>query len=186
MRKSIEKLIVDILKHELKLPDNYGRTSNGDEIPSVIIYSQNIKLFNTTKLQITVRAVNVDVYSNRSQFVTNSDGTYSEIQDLNLKYMMQVDCYSRDNSARDRFWEDTAALKSVYAEQQMDLYNFKLATITRSNNISGIDGGSDINRYSITFNALTHEQKITNIDYYDKFRMTAQDEAGLFADISST
>ena len=186
MRKSIEKIIVDILKHELKLPDNYGRTSNGDEIPSVIIYSQNIKLFNTTKLQITVRAVNVDVYSNRSQFVTNSDGTYSEIQDLNLQYMMQVDCYSRDNSARDRFWEVTAALKSTYAEQQMDVYNFKLATITRSNNISGIDGGSDINRYSITFNALTHEQKITNIDYYDKFRMTAQDEAGLFADISST
>jgi hypothetical protein len=186
MRKSIEKIIVDILKHELKLPDNYGKTSNGDEIPSVIIYSQNIKLFNTTKLQITVRAISVDVYSNRSQFVTNSDGTYSEIQDLNLQYMMQVDCYSRDNSARDRFWEVTAALKSVYAEQQMDLYNFKLATITRSNNISGIDGGSDINRYSITFNALTHEQKITNIDYYDKFRMTAQDEAGLFADISST
>ena len=100
--------------------------------------------------------------------------------------MMQVDCYSRDNSARDRFWEVTAALKSTYAQQQMDLYNFKLATITRSNNISGIDGGSDINRYSITFNALTHEQKITNINYYDKFRMTAESESGQFADISST
>lgn len=185
MRKSIEKIIVDILKHELRLPDNYGKTSNGDEIPSVIIYSQNIKLFNTTKLQITVRAVSVDVYSNRSKFVTNLNGTYSEIQDLNLQYMMQVDCYSRDNEARDRFWEVTAALKSTYAEQQMDLYNFKLATITHANNISGIDGGSDINRYSITFNALTHEQKITNIDYYDKFRMTAQDENGQFADIQS-
>lgn len=186
MRKSIEKIIVDIIKHELKLPENYGVTSNGDEIPTVIIYSQNIKLFNTTKLQITVRSVNVDVYSNRSQFVTNPNGTYSEIQDLNLQYMMQVDCYSRDNSARDRFWEVTAALKSTYAQQQMDLYNFKLATITRSNNISGIDGGSDINRYSITFNALTHEQKITNINYYDKFRMTAESESGQFADISST
>lgn len=186
MQRSIEKIIVDILKHELKLPDNYGKTSNGDEIPSVIIYSQNIKLFNTTKLQITVRAISVDVYSNRSQFVTNPNGTYSEIQDLNLQYMMQVDCYSRDNSARDRFWEVTTALKSIYAQQQMDLYNFKLATITRSNNISGLDGGSDINRYSITFNALTHEQKITNIDYYDKFRMTAQDEVGQFADIQNT
>lgn len=186
MKKSLEKILVDILKHELNLPNNYGTTSNGDEIPSVIIYSQNIKLFNTNKLQITVRAINVDVYSNRSKFVTNPNGTYSEIQDLNLQYMMQIDCYSRDNSARDRFWEVTAALKSTYAQQQMDLYNFKLATITRSNNISGIDGGSDINRYSITFNALTHEQKITNIDYYDKFRVTAEDEGGQFADISST
>ena len=186
MKKSVEKILVDILKHELKLPDNYGKTSNGDVIPSVIVYSQNIKLFNTTKLQITVKAVNVEVYSNRSQFVTNPDGTYSEIQDLNLQYMMQIDCYSRDNSARDRFWEVTTALKSTYAQQQMDLYNFKLATITRSNNISGIDGGSDINRYSITFNVLTHEQKVTTIDYYDKFRMTAESENGQFADITST
>ena len=186
MKKSIEKILVDIIKHELKLPDNYGTTSNGDEIPSVIVYSQNIKLFNTTKLQITVKAINVEVYSNRSQFVTNQDGTYSEIQDLNLQYMMQIDCYSRDNSARDRFWEITTALKSTYAQQQMDLYNFKLATLTRSNNISGIDGGSDINRYSITFNALTHEQKITNINYYDKFEMTASNEGGQFVDISFT
>lgn len=186
MRKSIEKILVDIIKHELNLPDNYGTTSNRDQIPSVIIYSQNIKLFNTSKLQITVRAVSVDVYSNRSQFVTNLDGTYSEIQDLNLQYMMQIDCYSRNNDARDRFWEVTAALKSTYAQQQMDLYNFKLATITHSNNISGIDGGSDINRYTITFNALTHEQKITQIDYYDKFRMTAENENGQFANISST
>ena len=186
MRKSIEKILVDIIKHELNLPDNYGTTSKGDVIPSVIIYSQNIKLFNTDKLQICVRAVNVDVYSNRSEFVTNLNGTYSEIQDLNLQYMMQVDCYSRNNDARNRFWEVTAALKSTYAQQQMDLYNFKLATITKSNNISGIDGGSDINRYSVTFNAITHEQKITQIDYYDKFEATLNDERGQFADIKST
>ena len=186
MRKSIEKILVDIIKHELNLPDNYGMTSRGDVIPSVIIYSQNIKLFNTDKLQICVRAVNVDVYSNRSEFVTNPNGTYSEIQDLNLQYMMQVDCYSRNNDARNRFWEVTAALKSNYAQQQMDLYNFKLATITKSNNISGIDGGSDINRYSVTFNAITHEQKITQIDYYDKFEATLNDEQGQFADIKST
>lgn len=185
MQKSIEKILVDIIKHELNLPNDYGETSKGDAIPSVIIYSQNIKLFNTDKLQITVRALNVDVYSNRSEFITNPDGTFSEVQNLNLQYMMQVDCYSRNNDARTRFWEVTAALKSDYAQQQMDLYNFKLATITQSNNISGIDGGSDINRYSITFNVLTHETKVTNINYYDKFEVTANDENGQFTDIKS-
>lgn len=178
MKKSIEKILVDIIKHELKLPDNYGSTTAGDIIPSVIIYSQNIKLFNTSKMQVTVRTVNVTPYSNRSEFITNQDGTYSEIQDLNLQRMMQIDCYSRSNEARDRFWEIPMALKSDYAQQQMDLYNFKLSTIPQVNNISGQDGASDINRYSITFNALTHEQKITAIDYYDKFKVTAQDESG--------
>ncbi|MBQ2285561.1 MAG: hypothetical protein II244_07850 [Clostridia bacterium] len=186
MIKSIEKILVDIVKTCLNIPDSYGTTTKGDVIPSVIIYAQNIKLFNTDKLQVVIRCISSTPYSNRSEFVTNQDGTYSEIQDLNLQKMMQIDCYSRNNDARDRFWEITAALNSTYAQQQMDLYNFKIGRITQTNNISGIDGGSDINRYSITFNVLTHEQKITNIDYYDKFRLTAQDEAGQFANISST
>lgn len=186
MRKSIEKILVDIVKTCLNLPDTYGKTSKEDVIPSVIIYAQNIKLFNTDKLQVVIRCLSAVPYSNRSEFVTNQDGTYSEIQDLNLQRVMQIDCYSRNNDARDRFWEITAALNSTYAQQQMDLYNFKIGKITQTNNISGIDGGSDINRYSITFNVLSHEQKITNIDYYDKFRMTANDENGQFADISST
>ena len=186
MIKSIEKILVDIVKTCLNIPDSYGTTTKGDVIPSVIIYAQNIKLFNTDKLQVVIRCISSTPYSNRSEFVTNQDGTYSEIQDLNLQKMMQIDCYSRNNDARDRFWEITAALNSTYAQQQMDLYNFKIGRITQTNNISGIDGGSDINRYSITFNVLTHEQKITNIDYYDKFRLTAQDEAGPFANISST
>lgn len=186
MNKSIEKILVDIIKTCLNLPDTYGETSKGDKIPTVFIYSQNIKLFNTDKLQICVRCLSAVPYSNRSEFVTNEDGTFSEIQDLNFQRMMQIDCYSRNNEARDRFWEITVALNSTYAQQQMDLYNFKVARITQTNNISGIDGGSDINRYSISFNVLSHEQKITNIDYYDKFRVTANDEHGQFADISST
>lgn len=186
MIKPIEKILVNIIQTCLELPSDYGTTSNGDVIPSVIIYAQNIKLFNTDKLQVVVRCLSSRPYSNRSEFVTNQDGTYSEIQDLNLQQMIQIDCYSRNNDARNRYWEITAALNSTYAQQQMDLYNFKIGTITQMTNISGIDGGSDINRYSITFNVLTHEQKITNVDYYDKFRLTAQDEDGQFANISST
>ena len=185
MRKSIEKILVDIIKHELNLPDNYGTTTNGDVIPSVIIYAQNIKLFNTDKLQVTVRTVNARDYSNRSEFVTNSDGTYSEIQDINQSRMMQIDVYSRNNDARDRFWEVTAALKSNYAQWQMDLYNFKIGTIANSVNLSGMDGGSDINRFSVSFNVLIHFQKTTKIDYYDKFETTLDTESGQIADITN-
>ena len=184
MNKSIEKILVDIITHELNLPANYGTTTNGDVIPSVVIYNQNIKLFNTDKMQITVKTVNVGTWSNRSEFVQNQKGEYTEVQDVNLQRMMQIDCYSRNNDARDRFWEITAALKSTYAQQQMDLYNFKIGTITTTTNISGVDGGSDINRYSITFNVLTHEQKITVIDYYDKFKATFDNEQGQFAEVN--
>lgn len=187
MQKSIEKILVDILKHELQLPDSYGINNRGDEIPTVFIYSQNIKLFDTDKLQICVRTVYPRPYSNRSEFVTKEGGHFAQVQDLNIQNLIQIDCYSRNNEARDRLSEITLALNSVYAQQQMDLYSFKIGIIPKAiNNISGIDGGSDINRYTITFNVLTHEQKITNIDYYDKFYMTAETEGGQFANISST
>ena len=186
MQKSIEKILVDIIKHELDLPDNYGTTSNGDVIPSVIIYGQNIKLFNTDKMQVTVRTVSQRVWSNRSEFkdITVSNQTaFTEIQDINESRMMQVDVYSRNNDARERFWEVSMALKSTYAQQQMDLYNFKIGTMTNSQNTSGLDGGSDINRFTVTFNVLTHQQKSKSVDYYDKFTATFNNEQGQFAQV---
>lgn len=180
MQKSIEKILVDIIKHELNLPDNYGKTSNGDVIPSVIIYSQNIKLFNTDKMQVMVRTVDQRVWSNRNE-TKEINGVYTEVQDVNESRIMQIDVYSRNNDARDRFWEVSTALRSIYAEQQMDLYNFKIGTITNSKNVSGIDGGSDINRFAITFNVLTHQHKEKPIDYYDKFSLTASNEQGEIA-----
>lgn len=184
MQKSIEKILVDIVKHELNLPDNYGTTSNGDVIPSVIIYGQNIKLFNTDKLQITVRTVSAKDFSNRSEIKELENG-FTEIQDVNQSRMMQIDIYSRNNDARERFWEVSAALKSNYAQQQMDLYNFKIGTIANSVNLSGMDGGSDINRFSVSFNVLIHFQKTTVIDYYDKFEATLNNEGGQIADITN-
>lgn len=181
MHKSIEKILVDIIKHELDLPDNYGTTSKGDVIPSVIIYGQNIKLFNTDKLQITVRTVSQQVYSNRNEY-KEILGVYTEIQDINEFRIMQVDAYSRNNEARDRFWEIQMALNSTYAQQQMDLYNFKLANITNAQNVSGVDGGSDINRFAITFNVLTHQHKEKSINYYNNFADEYYNEAGKFAE----
>ena len=190
MQKSIEKILVDIIKHELNLPDNYGTTSKDDVIPSVIIYGQNIKLFNTDKMQIIVRTVSQNVWSNRSEFKTTTETTtttqttsFVEIQDINERRMMQVDVYSRNNDARERFWEVSMALRSVYTEQQMDLYNFKIGTMTTSQNTSGLDGGSDINRFTITFNVLTHQQKQKPVDYYDKFTTTFNNEQGQFAQV---
>ncbi len=58
MNKSIEKILADIITHELNLPPFYGKNERGDIIPCVVIYSQNIKLFNTDKMQITVKATN--------------------------------------------------------------------------------------------------------------------------------
>lgn len=173
MNKPIEKILVDIIKHELNLPDNYGKTKRGDVIPSVIIFAQNTKLFNTDKMQITVKVSDFQTYSNRNE-TKEINGEFCQVQDLNQSCTVQIDCYSRSLEARNRHHEIIMAMNSTYAQQQMDLYNFKLGLIGNTVNISGIDGGSDINRFTTTYRAIIHHQKITPIDYYDKFPLTAQ------------
>ena len=168
MKKSIEKILVNIITHELNLPENYGKTPDGDVIPSVVIYGQNIKLFNTDKLQITVKTNNYQIYSNRSE-IKEKDGEFFEIQDLNLSCTIDINSYSRNNDARERHHEIIMAMNSNYAHQLMDLYNFKLGIIGNTVNLSGLDGGSDINRFVTTYKAILHQQKTTKIDYYDQF-----------------
>ena len=191
MNKDIESIIVDIIQTELNLPDNYGTTNREDVIPCVTIYAQNIKLFNTDRIQITVKTLTAHEYSNRIEFIENPkpeapDGSdaFLEVQDINQGRMMQIDIYSRNNEARERFWEVSAALKSTYAAQMQDLYNFKIGTITNDINLSGLDGGSDINRYTLTFNVIVHYQKSKAIDYYDKFQVDTYTEQGKISQIN--
>lgn len=184
MQEEIEKILVDIIQHEMNLPDNYGMTDRGDVIPCVTIYAQNIKLFNTDKLQITVKTLTAREYSNRIEYIPNDDGGLTEVQDINQGRMMQIDVYSRNNEARQRFWEVSAALKSTYAAQMQDLYNFKIGTITNDINLSGLGGGSDVNRYTLTFEVLVHYQKSKAIDYYDKFQVDTYTEQGKVSQIN--
>lgn len=185
MQIEIEKILVDIITHELDLPENYGKTEQGDVIPCVTIYAQNIKLFNTDKLQITVKTLTAHDYSNRIEYIQDPDNSeqFLEVQNINQGRMMQIDVYSRNNEARQRFWEVSAALKSTYAAQMQDFYSFKIGTITNDINLSGLGGGSDVNRYTVTFNVIVHYQKSKPIDYYDKFQTDVDNECGQFAQI---
>lgn len=176
MQKDIEEIIVDIIKHELDLPDNYGTTSNGDTIPCVAIYTPNIELFSTDNIQITVKTASASDYSSRIDYAENSESTDKkensgllEVQVLNQNRMMQIDVYSTNDEARERFWEVSAALKSTYAQQQQEQYNFQLGTTTNVSNLSGLKESSAVNHYVVTFNALVYYQKSKAVSYYDKF-----------------
>ena len=180
MQREIEKIFVDLIKQSLNLPDNYGLDENGNQIPSVIIKAQNIKLFNTPKLQITVSTTNSNVFANRKEvFEKTIEGAtkfYEKLM-LNEQRLMQIDIYSKNNEARERLSEVQMCLTSTLAEQLQDLYQFKISKISNAVNLSGLDGGSDINRYTIRFNVLCWQEKINEINYYDTFRLTAQTKA---------
>lgn len=178
MNKEIEKIFVELIQTSLDLPNDYGTDPQGNVIPCVTIKSQNIKLFNTPKLQITVSTLSNKVYACRKEYferVINEDQVeYCERQMLNDQRTMQIDVYSRNNEARQRFWEVQACLGSTLAEELANKYQFRIGKISNSFNTSGLDGGSDINRYTIRFNCLSWYEKIIPIRYYEIFRTTAQ------------
>ena len=180
MKIEIEKVIVELIQKSLNLPNNYGYDKQGNAIPCVIIKSQNIKLFTTPKIQVTVSTLSNQIYSGRCEEVQILDEAgqpqFVERIDLNEHRLMQVDIYSRNNEASQRYWEVQACLSSTLSQQLQEKYNFKIANISRSINLSGLDGGSDINRYTIRFDCLSWSQKINPIDYFDKFETTVNTE----------
>ena len=193
MEKEIEKIFVDLIKHELDLPSKYGTDEEGNEIPTVLIKGQNIKLFNTPKLQITVSTLTSNVFSNRTyqKEITEKDQNnqditrYIEETYLNERRTMQIDVYSRNNEARQRFPEVQAALHSNYAEQLQNKYQFQIGRISSAQNTSGLDGGSDINRFTIRFDCLCWYKKTKQIDYYDTFGLQARNtNTNIFADFT--
>lgn len=193
MNKEIEKIFVELIQKSLNLPDNYGTDADGNVIPCVTIRAQNIKLFNTPHLQITVSTVSNQAYSNRKEYfqetITDSETQeeiikYYERLMLNEQRVMQIDVYSRNNEARQRFGEVQMALGSTLAEQFAEKYQFRIGKISNSFNTSGLEGGSDINRFSIRFNCLSWQEKVNPVDYYLTFRTTAQTQNENIADFT--
>lgn len=190
MNKDIEQIIVDLIKSSLNLPDNYGYDAQGNQIPSIMVRNQNLKLYNTEHMQITVGTTSNQVFSNRRENfekIVNGEVKYYERSLLNEQRSMQIDVYSKNNEARERFWEVQACLNNTKSIELQDKYQFRISKISNSFNTSGLDGGSDVYRYTIRFNCLIWHEKIQEVEYYSSFRVTAQDgypASTIFADIT--
>ena len=196
MQKPIEKIFVDLIKKELNLPDNYGADAQGNEVPCIMIKSQNVKLFNTPNLQITVSTLQNKIFSNRKEYreetivdpeTQTESTTYYEDVYINENRTMQIDMYSKNNDARERFPEVQACLNSTYAEQLQEKYQFRIGIISDAVNLSGLDGGSELNRFTIRFNCLTWNKYTKEVDYYNSFRTQARNiNSNIFADFTIT
>ena len=194
MNKDIHKIFVDIITKELNLPTTYGTDEQGNEIPVVCIRSQNIKLYTVPYLQITVSTLQNKIFSNRKEY-REENITDPETQQTITKYYediyinenrtMQIDMYSKNNDARDRFPEVQACLNSTYAEQMQEKYQFRIGIISDAVNLSGLDGSAELNRFTIRFNCLTWDKYTKEVDYYQSFRTQARNtNSNIFADFT--
>ena len=159
----IEQHVVDIIRSELELDQQH-----------IWIQAQNKKIPpNSEDLYVVVGVVDFLPISSKSYFVQKEvEGVYAPVEKQILygRASVQVDIFSRSNEARNRRGEILMALNSYYSKSIQDKYQFKIFELPSSFlNLSGLAGGSDINRFTIRFYAMVAESKEKSSNYYDTF-----------------
>lgn len=153
----IEEYIVDIIRKEMNLNQQ-----------NIWIHSQNRKIPpQSQELYVTVGCVDFLPISSKSRYNPADD---TEIQTVYGRASVQIDILSRSREARIRRAELLMALNSYYSKEVQDKYQFRIFELpARFINTSSLEGGSEINRFSLIIRAMISEDKVKETDYYDTF-----------------
>ncbi len=180
MNTLAEQIIVNIIKQEMLLANS-----------RVWIRDENLLIPPDKDIFVIVGLMNATPMSNTTYMETRGEGEESvqwEVSQYQQREDIQIDILSRSTAAKIRKWEIVAALQSFYAQQQQELNNFKIFRIPSSFvNASGAEGGSNINRYSITVACFVWYKKEKLLksplgDYYDDFNTRVDDEETIGTD----
>lgn len=157
MLQQVEEYIVNILREEMEIPQN-----------NIWISSQNRKIPpNSQDLFCVVGTVGNKVLSSKSKYDPSDD---SEVQVVYTRTDVQIDLFSRSNEARLRRDEVLMSLNSFYSKELQDKYAFRIFELPRYfSNTSQLEGGSDINRFTIIVPTLVGKTKKKTTAYYDTF-----------------
>ena len=153
----IEEYIVDIIRKEMGLSQQ-----------NIWIHSQNRKIPpQSQELYVTVGCVDFLPISSKSRYDPETD---DEIQTVYGRASVQIDILSRSLEARQRRAELLMALNSFYSKEIQDKHQFRIFELPQTfTNTSGLEGGSEINRFSLIIRAMISQDKIKSSSYYDTF-----------------
>lgn len=170
MNNLTESIVVDIIRNQMGLVNN-----------QIWIRDQNRKIPNDKGLYLIVGMTDARALSSKSSMITK-DGDQVELGEVQFLENIQIDILSRSNDAINRRWEIPIALKSIYAQQKQEENFFKINRLSRSFvNSSLAEGGSQLNRFTLSFSCLVWYKKETVLDpdggdYYDDFDTRVDDK----------
>ncbi|WP_299074737.1 hypothetical protein [uncultured Paraglaciecola sp.] len=170
METLAEQTIVDILGNQMDLDSQ-----------RVWIRDQNKKIPQGDGLFVIVGMISSKPFSvNKYSTPTDDDTGLKEIQTVIAQEQIQIDIISRNTDAITRRYEILTALNSTYAVQKMEAGNFKIFKMpTAFLNASEAEGGSRINRFSVTVTAhvwYRKEIELASGDFYNDFDTRVDDK----------
>lgn len=198
MQKPTEEIFVELIRDFMGLQAN-----------QVVVRDQNFKIPADQRIYVIVGMVDSRPYSAQSYIETSSvtepnyvfdgvDAVYDGVDRVidgftyidtvvektrsQIRENIQIDIMSRDKKAILQKNDVYLAVNSIRCKQAQEAYNFKIARIpTNFVNTSAAEGGSNLNRFTMTIPCLTWYEKQTILsetedDYYDQFRTRVDDE----------
>lgn len=164
MNREPIKILGDIIKEFMVLTDQ-----------QIMIYNQNFKLPQTSGLFVILQYNNSKVYSGKNQFIPAPEGDVGGQESITTltQENYTINIISKDDEARQRKAEVILSLNTNFAQDQQELYQFKIAEISNSfDNVSELEGAAMINRFAINVSLLARYEKIRDVTYYDDFTNT--------------
>ena len=174
MNELPESIVLNIIKSELSIPDG-----------QIWIRDQNVDIPPDDELYVIVGATDEQIISNTSTVVPGTIADpgaagMTEIQEARSRVNIQIDILSRNITSLQRRWEIVTALTSVISQQAQEANYFSIFAIPSAFiNTSDTEGGSKINKFSITIAAhawYRKERVLTSSEYYDNFTTRVDDE----------
>ena len=172
----IEEYIVDIIRKEMNLNQQ-----------NIWIHSQNRKIPpQSQELYVTVGCVDFLPISSKSKYNSETD---NEVQTVYGRASVQIDILSRSLEARQRRAELLMALNSFYSKEVQEKKQFRIFELPQTfTNTSGLEGGSEINRFSLIIRAMISQDKVKPTAYYDTFneQIISQEQSDVYLQIEES
>lgn len=158
-------IIKQILDKEMQMPT--GR---------VFAYNSNVDLPQDRNLFIVLHYTAKTPYSNNIRYENTKDGKLVEHQTSNFVEDILISLMSVNQDARDRAHEVLMALRSNYAQVLQEQNRVHITTQGDIIDKSFLEATSRLNRFDVRAKIYVSYDKITNVDYYDKFPNTSKFE----------
>lgn len=164
MNNSTLDILKTIIDKQLNMP-----------VDRVWAYNGTQNLPQDAGLFIVLSYMERNPYSNISKYESTQDG-YIEKQTVNVTEDILISLISQNTDARDRVMEIPMALKSAFSQYIQEKNHIHISTIGQIMDSSFVEATSRLNRFDVTCRVLRAYEKITEIDYYDKFPHTSKFE----------
>lgn len=151
-------ILRDIIKNQLNLTDN-----------EIWLFNQDFQIPKTEGLFIVLESVNSTNFVNNNRFVENdTEDGINEVQTINNSDEIAIELFSKNRDAQIRQNEVRMALNSLFAREQEEIFQFKIAKINNPFiNISTAEGTGMLNRFRLTVTVLSWEERIAAVVFYD-------------------